>query len=80
MKILRMLYNHDLILPHLNDCLIVWGFDSSRIQLLQKYSKFSLMHLKCVNIISWNDFVLYTSDWKLSNSAIMAPSYIAMPK
>ena len=33
--ILHMLYN-TLILPHLNYCLIVWGFEASRILLLQK--------------------------------------------
>ena len=60
---LHMLYN-TLILPHLNYCLIVWGLDSSRIQLLQKramrsitnswYRAHTTLIFKSLNILKIN--------------------------
>ena len=59
-----MLYN-TLILPHLNDCLIVCGFDSSRILLLKKremrpitnswYRSHTTPIFKSLNILKIND-------------------------
>ena len=44
--ILRTIYN-SLILPHLNYCIMVWGFECQRIQKIQK---------KCVRIICASKF------------------------
>ena len=81
----HMLYN-TLILPHLNYCLIVWGFDSSRILLLQKravrtitnswYRTHTTPIFKSLNILKINDLywlMVLKFYYKLENKLL--PSY-----
>ena len=83
--ILHMLYN-TLILPHLHYCLIVWGFDSSRILLLQKravrtitnswYRTHTTPIFKSLNILKINDLywlMVLKFYYKLENKLL--PSY-----
>ena len=80
-----MLHN-TLILPHLNYCLIVWGFDSSRIRLLQKrairtitnswYRTHTTPIFKSLNILKITDLywlIVLKFYYKLENKLL--PSY-----
>ena len=83
--ILHMLYN-TLILPHLNYCLIVWGFNSSRILLLQKRAMRTITNswyrahtspiFRSLNILKINDLywlMVLKFYYKLENKLL--PSY-----
>ena len=87
-----MLYN-TLILPHLHYCLTVWGFDSSRILLLQKramrtitnswYRAHTTPIFKSLNILKVNDLywlMVLKFYYKIENKLLHSYFDVFIPK